>query len=77
MHLSRLKILRESNELTPEDLAKLLNITEQKYLSFEKDFTLIPVEYLVSLAKFYKTSVDYIVGLSDKNEPYPPAKKPH
>lgn len=31
----------------------------------------IPVEKLVVLAKFYNTSVDYLLGLTDERKPYP------
>ena len=34
----------------------------------------IPIEKLASLAKFYDTSIDYLVGLTDERKPYPKNK---
>jgi hypothetical protein len=34
----------------------------------------IPIEKLASLSKFYDTSIDYLVGLTDERKPYPKNK---
>ena len=34
----------------------------------------IPIEKLASLAKFYDTSIDDLVGLTDERKPYPKNK---
>ncbi len=39
-----------------------------KYETGEND---IPTQVLIRLARFYKTSVDYILGVSDIRNPYP------
>ena len=33
---------------------------------YEKGNRTIPISHLIKLAKYYRTSVDYIVGLTDK-----------
>ena len=38
-----------------------------KYETGEND---IPTQVLIRLARFYKTSVDYIFGLTDRKAPY-------
>jgi len=38
-----------------------------KYETGEND---IPTEILIKLARFYDTSVDYILGLTDERKPY-------
>lgn len=62
MYLKRLKDLREDNDLTQARVAKLLNITRPQYSLYETGKRDIPVDLLRILAKFYNTSLDYIVG---------------
>lgn len=61
----RLKDLREDGDYTQKQIAELLFITQQQYSLYEKGYRDIPTSALVTLAKFYKTSVDYILGISD------------
>ena len=35
----------------------------------------IPTDVLIRLAQYYRTSTDYLLGLTDVKQPYPPAKK--
>ena len=41
------------------------------YRRYEKGVREIPVWALVKLAAYYGTSTDYILGLTNKQEPYP------
>ena len=61
-HYFRLKDLREDSDMTQEDIAKLLNTTQQQYSKYEKGIQEIPVHHLITLADFYKVSVDYLLG---------------
>ena len=58
----RLKDLREDQDITQEQIAKLLNTTQQQYSKYEKGVQEIPVRHLITLADFYKVSIDYLVG---------------
>ena len=62
----RLRDLREDKDLSQEQIGKLLGTTQQQYYKYEKGIQEIPVHHLITLAKYYKTSVDYILGISDK-----------
>ena len=62
----RLKDLREDMDCTQNDIAKLLLITQQQYSLYERGYRDIPSSALVTLADFYKTSVDYILGRTDE-----------
>ena len=64
-HYPRLKDLREDNDLTQKDVAKLLLITQQQYSLYEKGYRDIPTSALITLAKLYNVSVDYILGIND------------
>ena len=65
----RLKDLREDNDLTQKDVAKILFITQQQYSLYEKGYRDIPTTALVTLANLYNTSVDYLLGRTNNKEP--------
>lgn len=65
-----IKALREDNDLTQQQIAKLLNISQTTYSRYESGALDIPSSSLISLAKFYKTSVDYLLGLTNSKTPY-------
>lgn len=71
MNIERLKDLREDKDLYQKEIAKILNISQQQYNKYELGINSIPIEKLNILADFYKTSVDYIIGRTDKRTPYP------
>ena len=70
----RLRDLREDNDLTQKEVAAYLGIDQLTYSNYETEKRSMPMEQYRSLAIFYKTSVDYLVGLTDSNEPYPRTK---
>ena len=70
MQFKRLKDLREDNDLLQKDIAKILGTTQQYYSEYENGKRTIPTEHLITLAKFYNTSADYILGLTNTKEPY-------
>ena len=72
---TRLKDLREDKDMYQKDVAKILNIKQQQYSRYETDETEISVTLLKELAKFYKTSTDYILRLTDEEKPYPRTKE--
>lgn len=59
----RLRDLREDHDLSQAQVAKLLCTTQQQYSKYENGVQEIPVHHLITLSKYYKTSVDYILGL--------------
>lgn len=62
----RIKDLREDHDLTQKEIAKILKISQRGYSHYETGDNNIPVEILIKLAKFYKVSTDYILGLTNK-----------
>ncbi len=72
----RLRALREDNDLRQQDIARVLNCTQVCYSRYESGHRDIPAEALITLAGFYRTSVDYILGVTDCKKPYPKTKQP-
>lgn len=66
----RLKELREHNNLSQYDIAKILNIKQEQYWRYEKGIRNIQLKYLILLAKYYNTSTDYILGITNEKTPY-------
>ena len=66
----RIRDLREDNDLTQTDIANYLHIKQNTYSQYENGQRQLPLEMLIALAKFYKTSTDYILGLTDEKKPY-------
>lgn len=73
MNIERLKEIREDKDYKQSDIAKVLNTTQQQYSKYELGLQVIPIERLVKLAKFYNTSVDYLICLTNERKPYPKA----
>lgn len=67
----RLRELREDNSMSQAEMAKLLGCSQQTYSRYETHTTKIPLEQLIFLADYYDTSVDYLLGVTNHNEPYP------
>ncbi len=68
---TRIRNLREDNDLTQTQMSKILNITQVAYSYYEIDKRSIPLELLTKLADFYNTSVDYLLYRTDEMAPYP------
>ena len=71
MNISRLKEIREDKDIKQDEIADLLNTTQQQYSKYELGIQSIPIERLDKLAYFYDTSVDYLIGRTDVRKPYP------
>ena len=70
MYLKRLRDLREDIDAKQVTIANVLKITRQQYSLYELGKRDIPAEYIRILAKYYNTSSDYILELTDEIKPY-------
>ncbi len=57
--------LREDNDLKQSDLAKVLSVSQQYYSKYETGQYDLPTRHIITLAKFYNISADYLLGLTD------------
>ena len=62
----RLRDLREDCDLRQEDIAPILQTTREQYSRWERGAQEIPFHHAITLARFYKVSLDYIAGLTNK-----------
>lgn len=68
--LDRVADLRMDRDLTQQQIADLLHCTQETYRRYENGTRELPLSYAVTLAKYYRVSLDYLAGLTDRR--YPP-----
>lgn len=61
MKIKKLRELRVVNELTQQEMAKILNCTQQSLSAYEKGIRDIPIDVLIRFADYFNVSVDYIL----------------
>jgi transcriptional regulator with XRE-family HTH domain len=67
----RIRELREDRDLSQTEFARILGMSQTGYSKYETGENDIPTGILIAIAKYYKTSIDYILGLTDVTKPYP------
>ncbi|HWR22678.1 MAG TPA: helix-turn-helix transcriptional regulator [Feifaniaceae bacterium] len=70
----KIRDLREDSDLTQKQLSDYLNCDQSLYSKYERGERDIPLHLMVKLALYYKTSVDYLAGLTLERKPYPRVK---
>lgn len=66
----RLRNLREDRDLNQTEVAAVLHVSQTTYSRYESGTLDIPSASLIALARFYGTSVDYLLGLTEEPAPY-------
>ena len=66
----RLKDLREDHDLSQQQIADYLGMKQPQYSRYERGLRDLPTDVLIRLAKLYKTSTDYILGLTNNSKPH-------
>lgn len=70
MFFRSLEDLRVDNNKTQQEIADFLHLNREVYRRYEKGLREIPVWAVIKLAAYYKTSTDYILGITDDPKPY-------
>lgn len=70
-----LKYVRKQRGYSQREIAKVLNTTQGQIYKYESENPKynqeIPSRHIITLAKFYNVSADYLLGLTDVSDPYP------
>ena len=66
----RLRDLREDRDLNQTELARILGMSQTGYSKYETGENDVPTAILIKLARFYDTSIDYLLGETDNSERY-------
>ena len=71
MKFENIRNLRIDNGYTQKQSAQQLGISQNTYSQYELGILNYPVDALLILADFYGVSVDYLLGRTNRKEPYP------
>ncbi|MCI8402893.1 MAG: helix-turn-helix transcriptional regulator [Lachnospiraceae bacterium] len=66
----RLADLRNSQGMTQDELAKILNLTKHNISAYERGRNEAPDSVKAAIAIHFNVSVDYLMGLTDQPNPY-------
>ena len=66
----RIRDLREDRDLNQTSVAKMLGMSQTGYSKYETGENDIPTQILIKLARFYNTSIDYLLGETDIMQRY-------
>lgn len=66
----RIRDLRQDRDMNQTQVAKLLDMSQTGYSKYETGENDIPTTILIKLARFYNTSIDYLLGETDNPERY-------
>lgn len=67
---NRIKDLREDHDLTQQQVAEKIGITQRKYSYIETGTQPLTDELLVKLAELYEVSIDYLLIQTNKKDRY-------
>ena len=70
----RIRDLRTGRDLNQTQVAKLLGMSQTGYSKYETGENDVPTQVLIRLARFYDTSVDYLLGETNERRRYPKPK---
>ena len=70
MYYPRLKDMREDHDCMQKEVAEMLGIDQRVYSNYETGKREIPTRLLIKLADFYHTSTDYLLGRTNRTEPF-------
>ena len=63
-HMEILRALREDNDLSQAQVARVLGTSQTMYARYERDANELPLRHLVALCRFYNVSADQLLDLS-------------
>ena len=67
----RIRDLREDKDLTQREVSEYLLCDQSLYSKYERMERPLPLELADRLADFYGVSVDYLIGRTEEEKPYP------
>ena len=61
-YIIRMRNLREDNDLTQQEIATVLGTSQTMYARYERGANELPIRHLITLAKYYDVTTDYLLG---------------
>lgn len=63
--MKNLKHLRKQHNLSQQNLANILHVSQQSIYKYENDITSPDIDTLIRMADYFNTSIDYLVEHTD------------
>jgi transcriptional regulator with XRE-family HTH domain len=70
-YTNRIENLRIDADKTQQQIADILVCQREVYRRYEKGERELPLWAAIKLAEYYDVSLDYLVGLTSKQTPFP------
>jgi len=67
-YLDKLRGLREDNDLTQEEVSKILGTSQTMYARYERGANELPLRHFITLCKFYNVSADALLGTAPSSK---------
>ncbi|MBQ8882981.1 MAG: helix-turn-helix transcriptional regulator [Oscillospiraceae bacterium] len=67
---TRLRDMREDNDLTQQKCSEIAFISKNSYIRYENGERVPPLDVMITFAKYYNVSLDYLSGLTNKKDKY-------
>ena len=67
----RIRDLREDFDKTQQEIAEILGTSQTMYARYERRANEMPLRHLITLARYYNVSLDYLSGISGVKQPFP------
>ena len=61
-YIKIIRDLREDHDLTQQQVAEILGTSQTMYARYERGANEMPIRHIITLARYYKVSCDYILG---------------
>ena len=66
----RIRDIREDHDLSQIEVARIVGMSQTGYSKYETGENDIPTLILIKLARYYNTSIDYLLGETNESERY-------
>ena len=63
MIADRIKLLRQENDMTQSDLARILGITRSSVNAWEMGLSVPSTQYIIEMSRIFHVSTDYIMDV--------------
>ncbi len=64
IYSEKLKEIRENSNITQRAISTMLNLDIDVYGQYEREYYIMPIKHLISVANYFNVSLDYIFGFT-------------
>lgn len=70
INTTRIKDIREDNDITQEQMANILKVNRSTYSMWEIGLSIMTIDQLCQFANYFNYSIDYVLGLNNNRKKY-------